>query len=60
MTNAEALVEALKEVNDDDVAESLISYIDCPSSPGCTYDGGKDHSPCTDCKIKWLRSEWED
>lgn len=59
MTNAEALIQGLKEVDDDDIAESVADYISCPSSSGCTYDGGKDHSPCIACKVKWLRGEWE-
>lgn len=59
MTNAEVLIQGLNEIYDDDIAESVADYISCPSSPDCTYDGGKDHTPCTVCKIKWLRDEWE-
>lgn len=59
MTNAKALIQGLKEVDDDYIAESVADYIICPSSDDCTYDGGKDHSPCIACKVKWLRGEWE-
>ena len=36
----------------------IADYIDCPSSEDCKYDGGNDHSCCTECKIKYLESEW--
>ena len=39
--------------------ESVADYIACPNSYDCKYDGGHDRSVCTECKIKWLNSEWE-
>lgn len=59
MTNAEALIQGLKEIDDDDVALSLTSYIGCPSSENCIYDG-TDSTPCDYCKVEWLRKQWED
>lgn len=59
MTTAEALANGLQEINEDYIAESVADYINCPSSSECAYDGSKDHTPCTACKVKWLRSEWE-
>lgn len=59
MTNAEALIQGLQEINDDEIAEQVADYINCPSSDDCTYNGGKDHTPCTACKVKWLRDAWE-
>lgn len=59
MTNAESLMQGLMEIEDDEVAEMVADAINCPSSSGCTYDGGKDHTPCVVCKVKWLRDEWE-
>lgn len=58
MKNAEMIIQALQEVGDDDVAESVADYINCPSSTDCTYDGN-DSSPCLECKIRWLRSDFE-
>ena len=55
-TNADMLIDALQNIDDDEVAESVVSYIDCPSSDDCDYQGGSDHSPCIACKTKWLRS----
>lgn len=58
MTNAEAIIQSLQEIDDEEVAMSVADYINCPSSNDCTYDG-KDSSPCCDCKIKWLRSKFK-
>ena len=58
-TNADMLISALQNVDDDEVAESVASYINCPSSDECSYQGGSDDSPCIACKIKWLRSAQE-
>jgi len=58
-TNADMLIDALQNVDDDEVAESVASYIDCPSSDDCGYQGGSDYSPCIACKTKWLRSTQE-
>lgn len=58
-TNADMLIDALQNVDDDEVAESVASYINCPSSDDCDYQGGSDHSPCIVCKTKWLRSTQE-
>lgn len=59
MTNAEALITDLELIDDDANAEYVADYIACPSSEDCTYDG-KDNSMCTRCKVKWLRSDFED
>lgn len=58
-TNADMLIDALQNVDDDEIAESVASYINCPSSDDCGYQGGSDHSPCIACKTKWLRSTQE-
>ena len=58
-TNADMLIDALQNVDDDEVAESVASYINCPSSDDCDYQAGSDHSPCIVCKTKWLRSTQE-
>lgn len=58
-TNADMLISALRNVDDDEIAESVASYINCPSSDECGYQGGSDDSPCIACKIKWLRSAQE-
>lgn len=58
-TNADMLIDALQNVDDDEIAESVASYINCPSSDDCGYQGGSDHSPCIVCKAKWLRSTQE-
>lgn len=58
-TNADMLIDALQNVDDDEIAESVASYINCPSSDDCGYQGGRDHSPCIVCKAKWLRSTQE-
>lgn len=60
MTNAEAIVQGLEAINDDDAAMSVADYIGCPSVYPCAYDGGNNHEPCIECKIKWLRDKWED
>ena len=61
MTNAEVLVHDLKkfEFLEDFQKEALADYIACPNSPDCKYDGGHDHGCCSECKVKWLESEWE-
>ena len=58
-TNADMLIDALQNVDDDEVAELVASYINCPSSDDCGYQGGSDYSPCIACKTKWLRSTQE-
>lgn len=58
-TNADMLIDALQNVDDDEVAESVASYIDCPNSDDCGYQGGGDQSPCIACKVRWLRSTQE-
>jgi hypothetical protein len=57
MTNAEIIIDGLQKIDNDYDAESIAYYINCPSSEDCTYDGN-DNTPCCDCKIKWLRSNW--
>lgn len=59
MTNAEALIQGLQKIDEGDIAEQVSDYISCPSSSECGYNGSKDNSHCTPCKIKWLRAEWE-
>lgn len=56
MTNREVLINSLKNK---DVDEFTVYYIACVNSPDCKYDGTNDHSPCTDCKLKWLNQEWK-
>lgn len=52
--------EALKwffdnfEFLEDFQLEQLVEYINCPEDDDCEYDG-----TCTECKIKWLNSEWK-
>ncbi len=58
-TNAEVIIQALKNIEDDEIAESVAEYINCPSCVGCKYDGA-DNSVCEECKITWLRGKWED
>ena len=58
-SNADMLIDALQNVDDDEIAELVASYINCPSSDDCGYQGGSDHSPCIVCKAKWLRSTRE-
>lgn len=58
-TNADMLIDALQNVDDDEVAELVTSYINCPSSDDCGYQGGSDQLPCIACKMKWLRSTQE-
>ena len=57
MTNAEVLAHDLKrfEFLEDFQKEALADYIACPNSPDCKYD----YHYCTECKVKWLESEWE-
>lgn len=57
MTNAEALSDGLQKIYDYEVAVCVVDYINCPSSDDCTYDG-RDNSPCDECKLKWLESEF--
>ena len=58
-TYADMLIVALQNVDDVEVAELVTSYINCPSSDDCGYQGGSDQSPCIACKMKWLRSTQE-
>ena len=59
-TNAEVLCESLKNFNlqEDFIQESIATYIACPNSDDCEYDGF-DSSCCIPCKVKWLLSRWE-
>ena len=61
MKNFEVLKHDLEhfEYLEDFQQESLADYIACPSSDDCKYDGW-DNSVCTECKVKWLNSEWLD
>ncbi|MFV0518231.1 MAG: hypothetical protein ACK5MV_12620 [Aminipila sp.] len=59
MTNAEVLIHDLQKINENEVAECVADYIACPSSDDCKYDGA-DSTPCTNCKVKWLKAEWKD
>lgn len=62
MKNAEViandLITAIKE-EDDGILECVSDYIACPSERDCAYDGGKDHTPCIQCKVNWLKKEFE-
>lgn len=46
--------ETLEDFQQDAIAD----YIACPSSNDCKYDGW-DNSVCTECKVRWLKNEWE-
>jgi len=59
MTNRECLIEALKNGGDYESDIGTVSYISCPSSEDCGYDGGNDHNCCDECKMKWLDEEFE-
>lgn len=56
MTNAEAVIQCLQDIETYEAAVCVVDYINCPNSEDCKYDG-KDSTPCDDCKIKWLQSE---
>lgn len=58
MINAEVLSHDLQNIDVEEIAQSVVDYIACPSSDDCTFDGN-DTTPCTACKITWLRSEFE-
>lgn len=62
MSNAEViakdLLTAIKE-EDEELLECVAEYINCPSEDDCKYDGGSDHTPCIECKKKWLKKEFE-
>lgn len=60
MKRYEVLGKALTEFEQMEYQEqdTVADYINCPSVDECEYDGN-DNSCCTDCKIKWLRGEWE-
>lgn len=57
MTNREVLIKSLQDKEAD---ICTVSYIACPSSPGCKYDGSSAYSACEECKMEWLDKEWED
>jgi len=58
-TNAAMLGDSLVRFDEleYETRELVAEYIECPSSPDCTYDG-KDESPCVECKVKWLGEKW--
>lgn len=60
VTNAEAIIQGLQNIEEDEVAVSVANYIACPFSvnPLCEYDGNV-NSCCIDCKIEWLKKEFE-
>ncbi len=60
VTNADAIIQGLQEINNDDVAVSVADFIACPYSvnPFCEYDGN-DNSCCIDCKTEWLKKDFE-
>lgn len=57
MTNREVLIKSLQDKEADDYT---VDYITCVNSSDCKYNGGSDHTPCDECKKKWLDEEWED
>ncbi len=59
MTNAEVIAHDLRLIGKEENAMCVADYINCPSSPNCTYKGD-DNSMCTECKIAWLQREFED
>lgn len=61
MRNAEVLASALKDADDIDVLYSVAPYIRCPyvHNPECTYTRDKGET-CDECKVEWLRKEWDE
>jgi hypothetical protein len=55
---ASDLLTAIKE-DDNELLKCVCDYIVCPSENDCAYDGGKDHTPCTECKVNWLKKEFK-
>ena len=61
MNNAEAIIQGLENIEDDEVAISVVHYINCPytHNPDCKYDGGKTDECCDKCKLDWLKKDFE-
>lgn len=62
MRNAEVIARDLLTAikgDDDQLLECVSDNIACPSEEDCKYDGGSNHTPCTKCKIKWLKKEFK-
>lgn len=61
LKNWEVISHDLKDFRylEDFQKEALADYFACPSASDCDYDGVDNHC-CTECKVKWLESEWED
>ena len=58
-TNAEMLADALRCISDDEIAESVEGYIECPDSEKWGYRGAGNYAPCVACKSKWLKSQYD-
>ena len=56
---AEMLAEAFRYISDDEMAQAVEGYIECPNSEPCDYQGGDNYAPCVVCKIKWLKSQYD-
>lgn len=61
ITNAEALIKVLQDVDDEEILIFVTSYINCPytCNPNCNYDGGKNDECCDECKMDWLKKDFE-
>lgn len=61
MKNAEVIASDLLTAikGDNELLECVCDYIAYPSEKDCKYDGGKNHTPCTECKMKWFKKEFE-
>lgn len=59
--NWEALKHDLEHFDklEDFQQEAFADYINCPNVDVCKYDG-VNGSICTECKARWLNSEWEE
>lgn len=61
-TNAEVIAAGLCHFDKEErvVQEIVAEYIACPNADNCAYDGGSNNKFCTDCKVNWLLSPWEE
>lgn len=61
ITNAEAIIQGLENINEYEVAISAVHYINCPYTynPDCKYDGDTNNECCDYCKLEWLKKEFK-
>lgn len=57
----ELLANTFSDYNDFEYYQKELAadYVSCPSVNDCKYDG-KNGEVCTECKVKWLESEWDE